>query len=110
MVEKFADFICKYIQGKAEVFKGYLLAALENKEGYVCFISESLGTDMSIEDVRNGELLADAGLFKEETKFTRSGKNRYQIFHLTDLGREMAEQIKNEGYDGKIPESAPIIG
>ena len=64
---------------------------------------------MSVNDKRNSELLADVGLFKEETKFSPSGRNRYQIFYLTDIGRKMAEQAKQEGFTGKIPESVPFI-
>jgi hypothetical protein len=53
-------------------------------------------------------LLVDAGLFREEVRTTRDGRNRYKVFYLTDAGREIAKQVKSEGYDGAVPQSTPI--
>lgn len=102
LAERFRDFICEYIKGRAEVLQGYLIGALESKEGYLCYLDESLGTPLPSLDIRNCELLTNAELLHEEIKLTRNGRNRYKIFSLNDLGREMAQQIKEEGYDGEV--------
>lgn len=93
------------MEEKSEHLKGCLLAALDSKDGYLCLLIESLGTPVPSEDVRHAELLVDAGLFREETKITRNGRNRYKFFYLTAQGRRLAEHIKEEGFDGKIPEN-----
>ena len=102
MAERFRDFICEYIRGRAEVLQGYLIGALESKEGYRSYLDESLGTPLPSLDIRNCELLTNAQLLHEEIKITRNGRNRYKLFYLTDLGKEMAEQMKEEGYDGEV--------
>jgi len=55
------------------------------------------------------EFLTTAGLFRDEIKLTRDGRNRYKLFHLTDAGVEIAEQAQKEGYKGKIPQSDQIL-
>ena len=45
-------------------------------------------------DIRNCEFLTDARLFREEVKLTIDGRNRYKLFYLTDLGKEMAQNTK----------------
>jgi hypothetical protein len=109
MVDRFEDYMAKYFQGESEVFKGYLFGALESKDESLCFLDESLGDHVISEEIRNCELLTGAGLFREEIKLTRDGRNLYKIFLLTPTGKEMAEQIKQEGYKGKIPQSVPMI-
>ncbi len=109
MVERFEDYIGKYFQGEADVYKGYLIAALESQDGNVCYLDESLGDPVPSEDIRNCELLTGAGIFREEIKLTRNGRNLYKLFYLTPTGRELAQQICEEGYDGRIPESAPMV-
>jgi hypothetical protein len=106
MVENLQEYLCHFMEEKSEYLKGCLLAALDSKEGYLCLLIESLGTPVSSEDVRHAEFLVDAGLFREETKITRNGRNRYKFFYLTPQGRRLAEDIKEKGFDGKIPENA----
>lgn len=108
MVQKLQDFMCKYIKDQTEPFKGYLLAALNNKDHYLCLLSESLGTPVSSTEINQCELLTNAGLFREEIKLTRDGRNQYKLFYLTDKGKEIAEQVKEEGYTGEIPQNAQI--
>jgi hypothetical protein len=72
-------------------------------------LDESLGTTVPSENIKLYELLAEAGLFREEIELTRDGRNRYKLFTLTDAGKEIAEQIKIEGYDGEMPQSVEII-
>jgi hypothetical protein len=36
---------------------------------------------------------------------TRNGRNRYKLYHLTDTGRRVAMQTKDEGYSGKTAEN-----
>jgi len=52
--------------------------------------------------------LADARLFREEVKFTRDGRNSYKLFYLTDLGKEIAREIKEDCRSNEIPESVQI--
>jgi hypothetical protein len=103
------DFMCQYMEEKSDPLKGCLLAALENKEGYLCLLVESLGTPVVSEDIRLSELLTSAGLFWAEEKLTRDGRNRYKLFHLTAAGREIAERTKSEGFDGEIAQNIPAI-
>ena len=96
MSQKLQDYMCKYIQEQTEPLKGCLLAALNSKEQYLSLLDESLGTPTPSIDLKLCELLANAGLFREETKLNRDGRNEYKLFYLTDLGKEMAMQIKKE--------------
>ena len=49
---------------------------------------------MSYSDLKNCELLRDAGLFTEDIKFSRNGRNSYRFFYLTDVGKRFAEALK----------------
>jgi hypothetical protein len=96
MSQKLQDYMCKYVQEKIESLKGCLLAVLNSKEQYVSLLDESLGTPTPSMDLKLCELLANAGLFREEIKLNRDGRNEYKLFYLTYLGKEMAQQLKNE--------------
>jgi hypothetical protein len=104
MSETFEDFMCKYIRGQIAVFKSYLLAALDSQDKYLYYLDVSLGTPLPSIDIKNCELLTEAGLFREEVKVTRDGRNRYKLFYLTDLGREMVEKIKEQNYAEDVPQ------
>ena len=57
-------------------------------------------------DLKNCELLRDAQLFNEDTRISRNGRNTYKIFCLTELGKEIADQLKKEsqfGQENKSP-------
>jgi|WetSurMetagenome_2_1015567.scaffolds.fasta_scaffold98070_2 hypothetical protein len=108
MVQKFEDYICKYIQDQTSVFKKYLLAALDNQDQYLSYLDMSLGSPVPSVDVRNCEMLTDAKLFRVEIKLTRDGRNRYELFYLTDLGKEMAQSIRKESFVDEISESPPV--
>ena len=101
-------FYVKYMQGQTEALKGCLVAALDSREQYLSLLDESLGTRVPSVDIKLCEVLVEAGLFREEIKITRDGRNRYKVFYLTDSGRQMAQQIKTEGYSGKVPQNTPI--
>ena len=96
MSQQLQDYMCKYVQEKTELLKGCLLAALNSKEQYLSLLDESLGTPTPSIDLKLCELLTNAGLFREEVKLNRDGRNEYKLFYLTDLGKEMAMQIKKE--------------
>jgi hypothetical protein len=103
------NYMCRYMDEKSNELKGCLIAALESKEGYLCLLIESLGTPVPSEDLNYSELLSKAGLFWDEERITRNGRNRYKLFHLTDAGRRVAELTKEEGFDGKITENAVLV-
>jgi hypothetical protein len=102
------DYMCRYMDEKSDELKGCLLAALENKEGYLCLLIESLGTPVPSEELNYSELLSKAGLFWDEERITRNGRNRYKLFHLTDAGRHIAEMTRDEGFDGKVVENTVL--
>jgi hypothetical protein len=102
------DYLCRYMDEKSDELKGCLLAALESKEGFLSILVESLGSPVVSEEENSAELLTKAGLFWEEERITRDGRNRYKLFHLTDKGRRVAEQTKDEGFDGKIAENMAV--
>jgi len=108
MTQNFEDYICKYIQEQTSVFKKYLLAALNNQDQYLSYLDMSLGTPVPSIDIRNCEMLTDAKLFRAETKITRDGRNRYELFYLTDLGKQMAQHIRKESFVDEMVESPPI--
>ncbi|MDR1992605.1 MAG: hypothetical protein LBQ98_03775 [Nitrososphaerota archaeon] len=106
MVEHLQEYMCHYMEQKSDHLKGCLLAALNSSEGYLGLLIESLGTPVLSDEIRNSELLVDAGLFWEEIRITRNGRNHYKLFYLTLQGRRLAEQIKEEGFEGELPENA----
>lgn len=105
MSDSFEDFICKYVRGQIGLFKRYLLAALNSQERYLCYMGVSLGTPLPSQDIRNCELLVDAGLFREELRLTRDGRNTYKLFYLTEMGKDMAEKIREENVTDELPET-----
>jgi hypothetical protein len=108
MVQKFEDYMCKYILDQAGILKKYLLGALDNQDQYLSYLDMSLGTSVPSIDIRNCEMLTDAKLFRVEIKLTRDGRNRYEVFYLTDLGKEMAQQIRKESFVDEMAESPPV--
>jgi hypothetical protein len=108
MAENLQEFMCKYMQQQTEPLEGCLVTALDSQEQNVCLLTESLGTPVPSEDLKLCELLENAGLFRSEAKFNRDGRNRYKLFYLTDEGRRIAEQIRQEGYNGQMPQSMKI--
>lgn len=96
MSQKLQEHMCKYIQEQIEPLKGCLLAVLNSKEQYLNLLDESLGTPTPSMDLKLCEFLANAGLFREEIKLNRDGRNEYKLFFLTDVGKEIAMQIKKE--------------
>ncbi|MCW4024876.1 MAG: hypothetical protein NWF01_07570 [Candidatus Bathyarchaeota archaeon] len=107
-MENFEQYMLKFFQHKTGIFKSYLTAALDNQEQHLSYLKDSLGTTSSSIDIRNCEILTEALLFREEVKLTRDGRNRYKLFYLTDLGREMALQLKEESYTDELSESPKI--
>ena len=108
MVQNLQEYMCKYMEQQAESLKGFLMAVLDSREKYLSLLDESLGTPIPSGNIKLCELLTDAGLFREEVKVTRDGRNRYKVFYLTELGRDMAQQIKTEGYSGTVPQNTPL--
>jgi hypothetical protein len=107
-MEKFEDFICKYFQEKTNLYGQYLLVASDSQDQFLSYLYSSQGATIPSVDIRNCELLTEAGLFREEIKLTRDGRNEYKLFYLTDLGKEMARQFKQGAYSDELPESPPV--
>jgi len=96
MSEKLSDYLSGYIQSRVGVFKKYLLAALNSKDQCIWYLESSEGMVIPSSDLKNCELLRDAQIFLEDIKLSRSGRNSYKVFCLTELGKQIAEQIKKE--------------
>jgi hypothetical protein len=96
MSEKLGNYLSHYIKGRVGVFKKYLLAALDNKDECIYYLESSAGMAIPSSDLKNCELLRDAQIFREDTKVSRSGRNSYKYFYLTELGRQLAEELKKE--------------
>jgi hypothetical protein len=97
MSEKLSSFLSEYIQSRVGVFKKYIIAALDNKDQCIFYLESSEGMVIPTSDLKNCELLRDAGVFKEDTRVTRNGRNTYKFYCLTDLGKKIADAIKAEG-------------
>jgi hypothetical protein len=93
---KFENYMCEYIRERIGVFKKYILAILENKEDCIWYLEYSEGMIMPNSDLKNCEVLRDAGIFREDTRLSRNGRNTYKLYYLTENGRKIAEEIKAE--------------
>jgi hypothetical protein len=109
MSQKFEEHICKYIQDQAEILKSYPLAILDSKDQCLYYLDSRLGTSLPSMDIRNCEFLTDARLFREEIKLTQDGRNRYKLFYLTPLGKEIAKNIREESLTDQMPETPQIV-
>ncbi len=96
MSVKFENYLVEYIKTRVGIFKKYMLAALDNKDGCVWYLEYSEGMVMPNSDLKNCELLRDAQIFSEDTRLSRNGRNTYKIFCLTENGRKITEEIKAE--------------
>jgi hypothetical protein len=109
MTAKFENFLSDYMRSRVGVFKKYLLAALDSKDGCLWYLESREGTVVPSADLKNCELLRDAELFTEDTKIdSRHGRNSYKFFCLTELGKQYAEELKQESsVDIEIPSAKP---
>jgi hypothetical protein len=96
MSNEFSEYLAEYLKKQSNYFKEYLLKALENKDHCVSVLSSSGGVVVESKELRDFELLCDAKIFKENVQFSRSGRNAFKIFCLTDLGEKLAEDLKKE--------------
>ncbi len=108
MTQDFENHMCKFIQEQSRVLKQYLLAASDSKDQCLYYLENRLGTTLPSVDIRNCELLVEARFFRGEVKLTQDGRNRYILFYLTDLGKEIVQNIKKESVSDEINESMPI--
>jgi hypothetical protein len=108
MSQKLEDVMCKFIQSQTGILKRYLLVAMDSQDQFLRYLDMSMGTPLPSIDVRNCELLTDAGIFMEEIKITRDGRNRYKEFYLTAFGKEIAKQTKEECCTDEMPENTQI--
>jgi hypothetical protein len=96
MSVKFETYLTDYIKTRVGTFKKYLLAALDNKDGCLWYLEYSEGMKIPNSDLKNCELLRDAQIFREDTRVTRNGRTTYKIYCLTDMGKKIAQELKDE--------------
>jgi hypothetical protein len=97
MSEKLGVYLTGYIQGRVGEFKTYLLSALDNRDQCLCYLESNEGMIAPISDMKNCELLRDAQIFTEDTKVSNeNGRTYFRFFHLTELGRKFAMELKQE--------------
>jgi hypothetical protein len=96
MSSEFANYLADYLKKRSNNYKNYLLTALENKDHCISILASSEGVINESKDIRNLELLCDAKIFGERLQFSRSGRNEYKIFCLTQLGLKLAEDLKKD--------------
>jgi hypothetical protein len=94
MSVEFESYLCDYIKSLIGVYEKYMLAALNSEDGCIQFLDCSEGVFVRSSEIKNCELLRDAGLFTEEIKLSRHGRSSYRLFHLTDVGKQFAEALK----------------
>jgi hypothetical protein len=99
MSAELKSYLSNYIQTRVGVFKKYLLAALDNKDQCLWYLESTEGMLMPSSDLKNCELLRDAQLFHEDIRVSRNGRNTYKIYCLTELGKKIASEIKNESFE-----------
>ncbi len=97
MSEKLGSYLAEYIQHRVGVFKKYIIATLDNKDHCIWYLESSEGMIFPSSDLKNCELLRDAGIFNEDTRMSRNGRNTYKIYCLTELGKKIADEIQAEG-------------
>jgi hypothetical protein len=93
---KFENFMCDYIKMRIGVFKKYMLAVLDNKDSCIWYLEYSEGQILPSSDLKNCEVLRDAGIFREDIRMSRNGRNTYKFFFLTEYGKKITEEIKAE--------------
>ncbi len=96
MSSEFADYLADFLKRQAKNYKTYLLSALEAQDHCISILGSSGGVINDSKDIRNLEFLCDAKIFEEKLQFSRSGRNEYKIFCLTDLGVKLAEDLKKD--------------
>jgi len=96
MSVKFETYLLDYIKSRVGVFKKYLLAALDSKDCCIWYVEYCEGTIMPSADLKNCQLLRDAQLFREDTKLSRNGRTAYKVYCLTDVGKIIAQELKDE--------------
>ena len=112
MAVKFETLLTDYIKSRVGVFKKYLLAALNRKDCCLWYVEYCEGTTMPGADLKNCQLLRDAKLFLEDTKLSRNGHITYKIYCLTDEGKRIAQELREESIvseDDCMSEISPMI-
>jgi hypothetical protein len=97
MLAEFETYLCDYIKSRIGVYEKCMLAALDNKDdGCIQYLECSEGVFIHNSELKNCELLRDAGLFTEDIKLSHHGRSYYRCFHLTDVGKRFAEALKQQ--------------
>jgi hypothetical protein len=109
MVQQLEEYICNFFHQQASNYNSYLLAAFDSKDQCLYYLESRLGTVLPSVDIRNCEFLADARLFREEVKTTMDGRNRYKLFYLTDLGKEITKKVKDGSMTEELPDMPPVV-
>ena len=110
MSVKFENFLSYYIKSRVGVFKKYLLAALINEDSCFWYVEQIEGRMMPSADIINCQLLRDAKLFTEDTKLSRNGRTAYKFYCLTDEGKKIAQELKEESIvnENELPNKTTV--
>lgn len=75
--------------------KSYLLSALDKSQN-ILFLESFRGAKTPNPDLENCEFLEGVGLLNEEPVQIQQGNNCRRVFHLTEIGKQIAQELKSE--------------
>jgi hypothetical protein len=96
MPSEFAEYLASYLKKQAQNYRAYLLQALDDKDRSITVLSSGGGVLVDSKEIRDLELLCDAKIFDVTVQFSHSGRNAFKVFHLTELGVKLAQDLKKE--------------
>ena len=94
----FETYLCNYIKSRIGIYERNMLAALDNEDGCIQFLNCREGVFIRNSDLKNCELLREAGLFTEDIKLSSHGRSSYRLFHLTGVGEICGGPLNKKGY------------
>ena len=95
MVTELEKYLTVNISTHLNVLKSYLLAA-SDKDQNLLFMESCQEATLPNPDIVNCEFLKDAGIFVEDPKPPRKARNRNRVFHLTEVGKQFAKELRLE--------------
>ncbi len=95
MVTELENYLSAYLNTRANMLKSYLLSALDKGQNLLSFESFK-EPKIPDPDVQNCEFLEEVGLFTEEFAPSQNSNRSHRIFHLTEVGKMLATELKQE--------------